>query len=38
MENFSIEACKRAELYPNIGGYEKETEEIKEKLEVSEQR
>lgn len=32
MENFSMKACQKAELYPNIWEYEEEAEEIKEEL------
>ena len=32
LETFSMEECKEAELYPNIWGYEEETEEIKEEI------
>ena len=32
LETFSMEECKEAELYPNIWGYEEETDEIKEEI------
>ena len=32
LETFSMEECEEAELYPNIWGYEEETEEIKEEI------
>lgn len=32
LETFNIEECKEAELYPNIWGYEEETDEIKEEI------
>ena len=32
LETFSMEKCEEAELYPNIWGYEEETEEIKEEI------
>lgn len=32
MENFSMEKCKKANLYPDIWDYEEELEEIKEEL------
>ena len=32
LETFSMEECKKAELYPNIWGYEEETDEIKEEI------
>lgn len=32
LETFSMKECKEAELYPNIWGYEEETEEIKEEI------
>lgn len=32
LEIFSMEECEEAELYPNIWGYEEETEEIKEEI------
>ena len=32
MENFSMEECKNAELYPDIWDYEEEEDEIKEDL------
>ena len=32
LETFNMEECKEAELYPNIWGYEEETDEIKEEI------
>ena len=32
LETFSMEECEKAELYPNIWGYEEETDEIKEEI------
>ena len=32
LKTFSMKECKEAELYPNIWGYEEETEEIKEEI------
>lgn len=32
MDNFSMENCKKAELYPDIWDYEDEEEEIKEEI------
>ena len=32
MEKFSMEACKKAELYPNIWDYDDEEEELKEEI------
>ena len=32
LKTFSMEECEEAELYPNIWGYEEETEEIKEEI------
>ena len=32
LETFSMEECEEAELYPNIWGYEEETDEIKEEI------
>lgn len=32
MESFSMEACKKAELYPNIWDYDDEEEDIKEEI------
>lgn len=32
MENFSMQKCKKAKLYPNIWDYEEEVEEIKEEI------
>lgn len=32
MENFSLKKCKEADLYPDIWGYEEESDEIKEEI------
>ena len=32
LKTFSMKECKEAELYPNIWGYEEETDEIKEEI------
>ena len=32
LETFNMKECKEAELYPNIWGYEEETDEIKEEI------
>ena len=32
LESFSMEACKKAELYPNIWDYDDEEEDIKEEI------
>lgn len=32
LENFSMEECKKADLYPDIWDYEDEIDEIKEDL------
>lgn len=32
LKTFSMKECKEADLYPNIWGYEEETEEIKEEI------
>lgn len=32
LENFTLEVCQKAELYPNIWNYEEELDEIKEEL------
>ena len=32
MENFSMEECQKADLYPDIWDYEEEADEIKEEL------
>ena len=32
MESFSMEKCKKANIYPNIWDYEEESEEIEEEL------
>ena len=35
MANFSMEACKKADLYPNIWDYLEEEEEIKDEIRIS---
>ena len=35
MTNFSMEACKKADLYPNIWDYLEEEEEIKDEIRIS---
>ena len=35
MADFSMEACKKADLYPNIWDYLEEEEEIKDEIRIS---